>query len=44
MANLCLSSLWGKFVERDNCTQTTLVNDERVFYFFLLMDDSVIYT
>lgn len=31
-AKLCLNSLWGKFAERDNHTQTTLVSDEEKYF------------
>ncbi|XP_061764740.1 uncharacterized protein LOC133557872 isoform X1 [Nerophis ophidion] len=35
MSKLCLNSLWGKFAERCNRTQTTLVRKSEVFFDFV---------
>ena len=36
VAKICLNSLWGKFGQRQNMTQTELVSDDKRWYQLLL--------
>jgi len=36
LAELCLNSMWGKFTNRSNRTQTKLISDPQELYRFLV--------